>query len=322
MTARKAENGAANSKHTASDRRSDGMRSRRSAPPPRRANSSSVPELRTLAIDVGGTALKAAVLDRNGAAIAPAVRCSTPQPCSPDALLRALADLVTPLLGFERVSVGFPGVVRDGRVLTAPHLGGEIWKKFPLAAALQRMWRKPVRVSNDAEVHGLGIVSGRGLELVATLGIGVGTSLFRDGYPTPHLELAHHPLRGGRTYDEYLGLAALRRIGVRQWNARLRWTVDVLYNLVRFDTLYLGGGNSANVEANLAANIRLVGNVAGLIGGIRLWDAESAFGANRFDGAHLGIEERGRHPIDSPMTTIGSTIIECQCGCEVARGMP
>jgi polyphosphate glucokinase len=313
-----------------SDARSGGRRSggdsplqRRDACAPSLEDSSSVSQVRTLAIDVGGTALKAAVLDDEGAATAPDVRALTPHPCPPEALVGALADLTAALSGFERVSVGFPGVVRDGRVLTAPHLGQDSWIDYPLAASLQRLWGKPVRVSNDAEVHGLGIVTGHGLEMVVTLGTGVGTSLFRDGRAAPHLELAHHPLRGGRTYDEYLGIDAFRRVGIRQWNARLRWVIDVLFNLIRYDTLYLGGGNSAKVVADLLpANVRLAPNAAGLIGGIRLWNAEATPDSNQCRCARPGIQEGKRRLMADSAVAVSPASTRSQCGCGATRDKP
>ena len=83
-------------------------------------------DMHTLAIDIGGTGLKASVLDRAGKMLVERVIAPTPYPCTPKILLNALADLIAPLPGFQRVSVGFPGVVRDGVVLTAPHFGNGI----------------------------------------------------------------------------------------------------------------------------------------------------------------------------------------------------
>jgi polyphosphate glucokinase len=103
---------------------------------------------RTLAIDVGGTGLKASVLDGAGKMLVDRARVATPDPCPPKVLVRTLVALVAPLPGFDRISVGFPGVVRDGRTLTAPHFGGRPWRDFPLAAALAKRLGKPVRLLN------------------------------------------------------------------------------------------------------------------------------------------------------------------------------
>lgn len=227
--------------------------------------------LRTLAIDVGGTGLKASVLDARGRMITPHVRVATPDPCPPKVLVGALADLVAPLGAYNRVSVGFPGVVRDGRVVTAPNLGNDTWRGFNLAGALAARLGKPVRLLNDAEMQGLAVIAGKGLELVVTLGTGVGTALFHDGELMPHLELAHHPVRGRKTYDEYLGDKARKKVGARRWNGRVRRVVDILQTLLNYDRIYIGGGNARRIVFKLDRNMRLVSNTAGVLGGIALW---------------------------------------------------
>jgi hypothetical protein len=141
------------------------------APTPRRATV-------TLAIDVGGSGLKAALLDEDGALLGDRVRVPTPEGVSPQGMVDALAALVAPLPTFDRVSIGFPGVVRHGRVVTAPHFGNEPWRDFPLADTLgRRLDGKPVRLLNDADVQGYGVIRGEGLEPGAHPGhrIGLGT---------------------------------------------------------------------------------------------------------------------------------------------------
>lgn len=228
---------------------------------------------RTLTIDVGGTGLKASVLDRAGKMLVDRVRVATPYPCPPKVLLRTLVALVAPLLGFDRISVGFPGVVRDGRTLTAPHFGDRPWRNFPLAATLSKRFGKPVRLLNDAEVQGFGIVKGRGLEVVLTLGTGAGTAVFRDGLLMPHLELAQHPIHDNQTYDDYIGSKALRREGAKKWSRRVRKTIKILNSLLHYDVLYLGGGNGDKV-INPPRDVRIASKHAGITGGIRLWDAD------------------------------------------------
>jgi polyphosphate glucokinase len=225
----------------------------------------------TLAIDVGGTGLKAAVLDASGRLMGDRVRVPTPARCSPAVLVQALGDLVAPLGAFDRVSVGFPGVVRDGVVRTAPNFASPKWRGFDLARALTRALKRPVRILNDAEVQGLAVIMGRGVELVLTLGTGVGSALFRDGELMPHLELSQHPVHGGKTYDEYLGDRARKRVGTRKWNRRLRRVLAILETVVNFDKLHLGGGNAARINFPLGPRVRVVENKAGLLGGIALW---------------------------------------------------
>lgn len=225
----------------------------------------------TLAIDIGGTHLKAGVLDPDGEMLAGPVHVDTPDHPTPAAVVQALQDLVRPLGGFDRISVGFPGVVRHGYVLTAPNLGTKDWRSFPLASTLMEKLDKPVRMLNDAEVQGLGVITGTGLECVITLGTGMGFALFQDGRPAPHLELSQHPIHKGMTYDEYLGNAALHEVGKKKWNRRLKRALDCITTLVGYDTLYIGGGNAHQITLTLPANIQPVSNQAGITGGVRLW---------------------------------------------------
>jgi len=229
--------------------------------------------LQTLAIDIGGTGLKASVLDESGKMVEKHVRVATPYPCTPDIMVEDLVKLVTPLTAYDRISIGFPGVVRDGKVITAPHFEkARGWRDFPLAHALSERLGKPARLLNDAEVQGLGIVKGQGLEVVLTLGTGVGSAVFSNGALTPHLELAHHPIRKGETYNDYLGNAARKTISAKKWNKRVLRMIDIVHALLHYDVLYLGGGNAANVTVDLPDNVHISSNDAGITGGIRLWD--------------------------------------------------
>jgi polyphosphate glucokinase len=252
---------------------------------------------RTLAIDIGGTGIKAAVLDDAGHMISERRRVPTPpKPVAPQALLGAIDEAVTPLGSFERVSVGFPGYVRDGRVLTAPNLGTELLAGFDLQSALAEHWGKPVRVLNDADVQGFGAIKGDGIEMVLTLGTGAGTALFRDGEVMPHLELAHHPVSGKRTYDEYVGNAARRAKGKKAWNKRVAKVIDILRVVVRFDHLYIGGGNAKGLIIPLPDDVTVVANTDGLTGGIGLWRADPAPHRAVEPAAHSEQAEAGPAP--------------------------
>jgi polyphosphate glucokinase len=226
----------------------------------------------TLAIDVGGTALKASVLDRDGRMIVERARVPTPYPCSPKILLRALADLTAPLPAFDRISIGFPGVVRDGHVVTAPHFGRKAWSGYPLEAAAAQRLEHPARLLNDAEVQGLGIIAGKGLEVVLTLGTGVGSAVFASGWLAPHLELAQHPLYSGGTYNDYVGNEALGRHGKKKWNRRVLRMIGAVDSLLHYDVLYIGGGNARHLSADLPGSVRIASNLNGITGGIHLWD--------------------------------------------------
>jgi predicted TIM-barrel fold metal-dependent hydrolase len=237
-------------------------------------------ERRTLAVDVGGTGIKFAALDDTGRIVGEPARVPTPpKPVQPELVVGIIAETSPKLGAFERVSVGFPGMVRDGKVLTAPNLGTELWAGFDLQGELAKRLDKPVRVMNDADVQGFGAIEGKGVEMVLTLGTGAGTSLFDNGRILPHLELAHHPLHGNKTYDEYLGNAALELKGKKKWSKRVARTIDMLRTVVNFDHLYLGGGNAKKLTFELPPDVSVVPNSDGLTGGIRLWhdvDASAA----------------------------------------------
>ena len=224
---------------------------------------------RTLAIDVGGTGIKAITLDVKGKAITQRSRIATPRRPNPKAILDAIGRLASLQGRFDRVSVGFPGVVKRGVVYSAANLG-KGWNNYPFEKALTKRLRRPVRLANDADVQGLGCVSGHGLELVITLGTGFGSVLFIDGRRI-HLEIGHQPFRKGRTYEDELGDAALRKKGKRKWNKRLGEAIEDLKNNFNYDRLYIGGGNSKFINLKLPPNTRIVSNLEGLLGGIALW---------------------------------------------------
>ena len=229
---------------------------------------------RTLAFDIGGTGLKATVLDARGRMLVDRVRVKTPNPAPPAVMVDALVRLAMPLPAYDRISAGFPGVVRDGRVLTAPHWGNDVWHGFPLADTLQRRLGKPARVLNDADVQGYGAIRGRGLEFVLTLGTGMGSALFRDGALMPHMEFAQFPFRKGKRFNDYVGDAARKKLGKKKWNAHVATVIDAFRVLLNFDTLYIGGGNTRHVTLDLPGDVKLVSNADGLTGGVRLWESD------------------------------------------------
>jgi polyphosphate glucokinase len=226
----------------------------------------------TLAIDIGGTGLKAAVLDAEGHMLDKRVRVRTPDDPTPEAVVDALAHLIERLPPFDRISIGFPGVIRRGTVLTAPNLGTKKWKGFDLQNVIAQRFGKPARLDNDAEVAGLGVIEGKGLEVVVTLGTGFGSAIFSDGRMTPHIEIAHHPIHKSMTYDEYVGDAALKEIGRKKWNRRVIKVIAVLRTLLNYDKLHIGGGNARMIAFKLPRNVDRVSNDEGIIGGVKLWD--------------------------------------------------
>lgn len=225
---------------------------------------------RTLAIDIGGTGLKALVLGPDGHALTERARVDTPRPATPKAVLHALWALIEPLGEFDRMSVGFPGVVVDGVTETAPNLHDD-WQGFELGKTLAAGSRRPVCVLNDAGVQGYGVIEGKGVEMVLTLGTGLGCALYHDGKYVPNLELAHHPFGNGKTYEQYVGAKAMKKCGKKKWNKRVREVVDQVLPIWNPRKLYLGGGNAKHVHVELPAHVEITPNIAGLLGGIALW---------------------------------------------------
>lgn len=226
---------------------------------------------KTLAIDIGGSGVKAMLLDENGKPITDRLRAKTPEPSTPANISAIIVDFAKQLGDFDRVSVGFPGVIKKGVVYTAANLDKK-WIEYPFADNLSKALGKPVRVANDAVVQGLGAVSGVGVEVVITLGTGLGAGLYLDGVPIPSFEMGHHPFRHDLTYEDELGRRALEKSGKKKWNKRVGEAIDQLYKLFFYDKLYIGGGNAKEITIPLPKNAEIVSNQDGILGGIKLWD--------------------------------------------------
>jgi polyphosphate glucokinase len=241
-------------------------------------------DVKTLAIDIGGTGLKASVLDALGKMTVDRVRTDTPYPCPPDLLISSLLELVKPLPPYDRVSVGFPGLIRAGHVVMVPSLSRLVqagppdpgmvaqWSNYPLEQRLRDAFAKPLLLANDADVQGCAVVKGQGFELVLTLGTGLGCALFQDGELLTHLELPHGPFRQNQSFEEQLGNAARKAVGPERWNRRLKRALDAFNLMVHYDHVYVGGGNARKVTADLGPKATVVDNTAGILGGIKLWE--------------------------------------------------
>jgi len=229
----------------------------------------------TLAIDIGGTGLKALLLDAKGTAITERVRIETPRPATPSSVVDAVVGLVKNVGTYDRISVGFPGVVESGIVRTAPNLD-KGWGDFPLADTLTKKLKKPARALNDAGVQGFGVIEGKGVEMVLTLGTGMGCALYLDGKYVPNLELAHHPFKGKKSYEDYVDARALDKIGKKEWNKRVAKVLRQIMPIWNPRRIYLGGGNAKHLKLDLPKDIqtriKITDNVAGLLGGIALWN--------------------------------------------------
>ncbi|HQR79836.1 MAG TPA: ROK family protein [Actinomycetota bacterium] len=247
------------------------------------------PDVLTLAMDVGGSGLKASVLDVNGQMIADRVRIETPYPCPPSLLVEKLGEIKDQLPDANRASVGFPGLVRSGRVLNIPSLsrleyGGprddtmaNMWHGYDLATALADAFNIPVKVANDADVQGCAVVEGKGFEFVMTLGTGCGTAVFHEGRLLPHMELSHaqsgHP---SGDFDDYIGNAARKEIGNKRWRKRVVKAMQVFDEFLFYDRIYVGGGNAKKLSAaDLGPKAKIVANTAGILGGIRIWEMDA-----------------------------------------------
>src|SRR5579864_6737889 len=170
-----------------------------------------------LTIDVGGSHIKGCILDSEGNEQMKYKKLVTPVGATPVTVLKTILTLVDGMPDYDKVSVGFPGYVRNGIVFTAPNLQNQHWKHIEFGQQVSEALRRPVRLVNDADQLGLGVVSGKGYELAVTLGTGFGTAVLIDGILLPHLELAHHPIHKGKDYDAYIGEKAMKKAGKEKW---------------------------------------------------------------------------------------------------------
>ena len=230
----------------------------------------------TLAIDIGGSGVKCMLLDRHGQKASGRKRVQTPQPATPLRVLAAIQTLVGRRGSFDRVAVGFPGWVQDGVVRTAYNLHPN-WVGFDLQKKLAELMDHPVRVINDAEVQGLGHMAGHGLEMMITLGTGVGSAVFVDGKVVPGLEVGQMLGAKRKTYDDLLNKKALQRVGVKRWRRRVLRMVLEIEPVWNYTRLYLGGGNARHLTAkDFPENVSVVSYDGGLWGGHVLWQNPDA----------------------------------------------
>jgi polyphosphate glucokinase len=214
-----------------------------------------------LVIDVGGTNLKVSV-GGTGDVIK--------IPSGPDMTAARMAEEVTKAVagrGYDVVSIGYPGPVVNGRPASEPHNLGAGWMRFDYAKA----FAKPVRVVNDAAMQALGSYQG-GRMLYLGLGTGLGSAFVGDGVLEP-LELAHLPYRKNRTYEDYLGLRGLQRMGRKKWQRHVERVVELLKHGLQADYVMLGGGQTKELSS-LPPDVRLGTNAHAILGGIRLWNKD------------------------------------------------
>ncbi|MEP6952327.1 MAG: ROK family protein [Ginsengibacter sp.] len=224
-----------------------------------------------LTIDIGGSNIKATILNMQGTFLTEYEKLPTPSPATPGRVLDAIQLLAKKFPSYDKIAAGFPGFIKDGIVKTAPNLGTEQWANFNLNKKLEEILGKPAIAVNDADLQGLSIVSGIGVELMITLGTGFGSALLKDGVLLPHLEIAHHPITKNKDYDQYVGEFEFKRIGKKKWNKRMIRIIKILKVVFNYDRLYISGGSAREINFKLDDNIIISGNRDGIKGGARLW---------------------------------------------------
>ncbi len=246
-------------------------------------------KLTTLTVDCGGTGIKASVLDKTGKVLIDFPYLKTPYPLSPTKLIKIIEDFVTADSRINRVTVGLPGMIRDGKIIVIPHYINKngprsvvdqqlkkTWHGFDMQAGLQKKLKLPTLVLNDAEVHGAGVISGIGLETVLTFGTGLGSAIFNNGQLAPHLEISHATIRYGKSIDAWIGEISRRRMGNQLWSRRVKTLIAELYPMIIWDKLYIGGGNSSRISKAAVKSfdykVKIIPNSAGVAGGVKAWD--------------------------------------------------
>jgi polyphosphate glucokinase len=214
---------------------------------------------RVLAIDIGGSHVKMRVFGRremrqfeSGATLTP----------------RRMVAQIHELTGdwtYDAVSIGYPGVVLHGKVVVEPHNLGRGWVGFDFRKAFGR----PTRVLNDAAMQAIGSYDG-GRMLFLGLGTGLGSAMIVDGVVAP-MELAHLPFKKHRTYEEWVGEAALERLGGKKWRRAVAEVIEQLSSVLEADYVVIGGGNARKLK-RLPKNARLGSNDFAFLGGFRVWD--------------------------------------------------
>ena len=246
---------------------------------------------RVLVLDVGGTHVKASV-DGRGPKVA--LRSGLHLTAA-----RMVKELKLQIRGwrYDRVSIGYPGPVVLGHPLAEPHNLGHGWVGFDFHAA----FRRPVRIINDAAMQALGSYHG-GRMLFLGLGTGLGSAMIIDGELQP-MELAHLPYKKGRTYEDYVGLRGLERLGLKKWRRRVNEVVMQLRQALEPDTVVIGGGN-AKLLKKAPEGACLVDNRAAFVGGVRLWTYETGGTARAGPG-------RVTHKPEREPTIVGPRWEEC-----------
>jgi polyphosphate glucokinase len=213
---------------------------------------------RVLVIDVGGSHVKARVSGR---------REEREFESGPSMTPRQMVARVRQLTGdwqYDAVSIGYPGVVVHGKIVTEPYNLGRGWVGFDFRKAFGR----PTLLMNDAAMQAIGSYEG-GRMLFLGLGTGLGSALIVDGTVAP-MELAHLPYKGGRSYEDCVGDRGRRRLGPKKWRRTVAVVVEQLSKALEADYVVIGGGNARKLK-KLPKNARLGNNEFAFLGGFRVW---------------------------------------------------
>jgi polyphosphate glucokinase len=219
----------------------------------------------TLVIDVGGTHIKVIAQDK---------RAPIKIPSGPGVTAEMMATEVlkeTAGWKYDHISIGFPGPVHNDKPAAEPHNLGPGWVDFPYKTT----FGKPVRMINDAAMQALGSYRGHGHMLFLGLGTGLGAALVVEGPSrgiVQPLELAHLPYKNGRTYEDYVGLRGLERMGKKKWRKYVLHVIETLSTAMVVDYVMLGGGN-AKLLKTLPKNVELGANDNAFLGGFKLWES-------------------------------------------------
>jgi polyphosphate glucokinase len=222
------------------------------------ANKNTGKSPRVLVIDVGGTHVKMLMTGEK------TPRKVVSGPTMTAAKMVGIVKQNTKDWKFEVISLGYPGPIINGHPLREPHNLGGGWMKFDF----KRAFGCPVKMINDAAMQALGSYEG-GRMLFLGLGTGLGSAMVVEGVLEP-MELAHLIYKKGKTYEDYLGLRGLERMGKKKWRRYVAEITEQLKEALAADYVVLGGGNCKKLK-ELPAGARLGNNDNAFKGGFRLW---------------------------------------------------
>ena len=213
-----------------------------------------------LAIDIGGTNIKILATGQTERRKFPSGTTMTPQN-----MVNGILEL-TKDWTFEAVSMGYPGVIKNGKIITEPHNLGQGWVGFDFEAA----FKLPMKIMNDAAMQALGSYE-HGILLFLGLGTGLGSAIIADGTVVP-MEVGHLSYKKS-TYEDYVGVGGLERLGKKKWQKHVSYCVERLSAAINPDDVVLGGGNAKKLK-KLPEGCRLGDNMFAFKGGFRLWDLQ------------------------------------------------